>query len=366
MESIIKAAVERGASDVHIKAGDVFRARIGGDLKPLTKQRLTPEQTKTIALKLIANEQDKKRIDEIQDFDCSWGAPGVGRFRVNILRQRSSFMVVMRVIPFEVPTLEKLQLPRVLESIAESQRGLVLVTGPSGSGKTSTIAAMLNHINTKTKQHIVTLENPIEYLHRDLNSSVTQREIGSDTRSFSVGLKAAMRQDCSVIMVDELPDLETVDAALKIGETGRLLVTTLPTPDVTSSIARIVAMFPPEEQEIARLRLADALRAVISQRLLPRADGGGPCPVCEILVCTPEVRTLLAERTRVGEIRELMAGAREEHGMQTFDQHLTDLVDGEVISMEAAKAAARDSGTFRAFLEEAGAKNSSDNKEEAG
>ncbi len=353
MESIIKAAVERGASDIHIKAGDVFRARIDGELKPLTKQRLTPEQTKTIAQNLISSEQDKKRIDEIQDFDCSWGAPGVGRFRVNILRQRSSFMVVMRVIPFEVPTLEKLQLPRVLESIAESPRGLVLVTGPSGSGKTSTIAAMLNHINTKTKQHIVTLEDPIEYLHRDLNSSVTQREIGSDTRSFSVGLKAAMRQDCSVIMIEELPDVDTVDAALKIGETGHLLITTLPTPDVTSSIARIVAMFPPEEQEIARLRLADSLRAVVSQRLLPRADGSGVCPVCEILVCTREVRALVADRTRVGEIRDIIAGAREEHGMQTFDQHLTDLVEGGVISLETARAAARDSGVFRTFLAEA-------------
>jgi twitching motility protein PilT len=366
MESIIKAAVERGASDVHIKAGDVFRARIGGELKPLTKQRLTPEQTKTIALNLIANDQDKKRIDQIQDFDCSWGAPGVGRFRVNILRQRSSFMVVMRVIPFEVPTLEKLQLPRVLESIAESPRGIVLVTGPSGCGKTSTITAMLNHINTKTKQHIVTLEDPIEYLHRDLNSSVTQREIGSDTRSFSVGLKAAMRQDCSVIMVDELPDIDTVDAALKIGETGRLLITTLPTPDVTTSIARIVAMFPPEEQESARLRLADALRAVISQRLLARADDSGPCPVCEILVCTPEIQALVADRRRVGEIRDVMAGARDEHGMQTFDQHLTDLVEGEVISLEAAQAAARDSGAFRAFLETAGSDKTDGSNEEAG
>jgi twitching motility protein PilT len=351
MESIIKAAVERGASDVHIKAGDVFRARIDGELRPLTKQRLTPEQTRTIALKFIATEEDRNRIDQIRDYDCSWGAPGIGRFRVNILRQRSSFMVVMRVIPFEVPTLQKLQLPRVLESVAEAERGIVLVTGPSGCGKSSTVAAVLNHINTTTKRHIVTLEDPIEYLHRDLNSSVTQREVGADTSSVNVGLKAAMRQDCSVIMVNQLPDLDAVDTALKVGETGHLLIATLPTPDVTSTVARLVAMFPPDEQEIARLRLADALYAIIAQRLLPRADGSGPCPVCEILICTPEVRSLIADRTRVGEIRDYLGGAREQYGMQTFDQHLSDLVEGEVISREAARVAARDSDVF-APLEE--------------
>jgi twitching motility protein PilT len=182
MENIIRAAVERGASDLHVKAGDVFRARIDGELKPLTKQRLTPDQTKAIALKLIPTEEDRNRIDLIRDYDCSWGAPGVGRFRVNILRQRSSFMVVMRVIPFEVPTLDKLCLPRVFETVADLDRGLVLVAGPSGSGKSSTMAAMVNHINTKNNKHIVTLENPIEFLHRDLNSSVTPSELAFGLR----------------------------------------------------------------------------------------------------------------------------------------------------------------------------------------
>lgn len=346
MESIIKAAVGRGASVLHIKAGDVFRARIDGELKPLTKQRLSPEQTRNIALKFVATEEDRNRIDQIRDYDCSWGAPGVGRFRVNILRQRSSFMMVLRVIPFEVPTLEKLQLPRVLETVADATRGIVVVTGPSGSGKTSTVAALLNHINTTSKRHIVTLEDPIEYLHRDLNSSVTQREIGADTSGINVGLKAALRQDCSVIMADHLPDLASVDTALKVAETGHLLITTLPAPDATSAIARLVAMFPPDEQEIARLRLADALRAIIAQRLLPRADGSGPCPVCEIVVCTPEVRGLIADRTRVGEIRDHLAGAREEYGMQTFDQHLADLVESNVIAVETARVAARNSDVF--------------------
>src|SRR5439155_13711774 len=172
MENIFKAAVERGASDLHIKAGDVFRARIDGKLQPLTKQRLTPEQTRGIALKLIPNETDRARIDQIKDYDCSWGAPGVGRFRVNILRQRSSFMIVMRVIPFEVPSIDKLGLPKVLEKISEAERGMILVTGVTGSGKSSTMAAILNQINAKTHKHIVTLENSIEFLHRDLQGSV--------------------------------------------------------------------------------------------------------------------------------------------------------------------------------------------------
>jgi twitching motility protein PilT len=346
MESIIKAAVERGASDVHIKAGDVFRARMEGELKPLTKQRLTPEQTKSIALRFIVSEEVRRRIDQIQDYDCSWGSPGIGRFRVNILRQRSSFMIVMRVIPFEVPTLDKLQLPRVLETIAEFERGIVLVTGPTGSGKSATMAGLLNHINTTSKRHIVTLEDPIEFLHRDLNSSVTQREIGADTTSFSVGLKAAMRQDCNVIMIDQLPDLLTVDTALKVGEMGHLLMSTLPTPDATTTIARLVAMFPPDEQEIARQRLANTLMAVVSQRLLPRADGIGRCPVCEVLICTPEVSDLISDRTRVGDLKEFIAKDRTENGMQTFDQHLTDLVDGKVITLEAAKIATKDPTAF--------------------
>ncbi|UCD24428.1 MAG: PilT/PilU family type 4a pilus ATPase [Gemmatimonadota bacterium] len=342
MENIIKAAVERGASDLHIKAGDVFRARIDGELRPLTKQRLTPEQTKTIALKFIPTEEDRKRIDQIRDYDCSWGAPGIGRFRVNILRQRSSFMVVMRVIPFEVPTLDKLFLPRVLETVADMDRGLVLVTGPSGCGKSSTMAAIINHLNTTANKHIVTLENPIEFLHRDLNSSVTQREIGSDTASFRTGLRASLRQDPNVILLGELPDLETVDVAITAAETGRLLISTLSTPDVTTTIARMVAMFPPEEQEVARMRFADSLQAIFSQRLLPRSDGAGRIAALEILVCTPHIRELIGDRNRVGEIRDHIASGRDEYGMQTFEQHLVDLVESDAVSLETARMAAPD------------------------
>jgi twitching motility protein PilT len=324
MENIIKAAVERGASDLHIKAGDVFRARIDGKLQPLTKQRLTPEQTKAIALKLIPAEEDRKNIEKIRDYDCSWGAPGIGRFRVNILRHRSSFMIVMRVIPFEVPSIEKLRLPKVLEKIADAERGMILVTGVTGSGKSSTMAAIVNQINATMNKHIVTLENPIEFLHRDANCSVTQREIGVDTDTFASGLRAALRQDPDVVLIGELRDAETIDTAMKAAETGHLLISTLHTPDATTTVARIVAMFPAEEQDIARIRLADSLHAVISQRLLPRADGKGRAAALEIMLVTSTIRDLIRDRNRTGEIRDHIAEGKDQYGMQTFDQCLMD------------------------------------------
>lgn len=338
MEKIIQAAVERGASDLHIKAGDVFRARIDGKLVPLTKQRLTPEQTKAIALRFIPNEEDRARIDKIQDYDCSWGAPGIGRFRVNILKQRSSFMVVMRVIPFEVPTFEQLQLPAVLAHISAAERGMILVTGVTGSGKSSTMAAMINHINRTMQKHIVTLENPIEFLHRDLTSSLTQREIGTDTESFRTGLRAALRQDPDVVLIGEMRDPETIDTAMKASETGHLLLSTLHTPDATTTISRIIAMFPPEEQAIVRVRLADALHAVISQRLLPQKDGHGRCAALEVMLVTATIRDLILDPNRTSEIKEFISEGREQYGMQTFDQHLMDLVQADVVTYDTAVA----------------------------
>src|SRR5947199_739564 len=267
MEKIIKAAVDRGASDLHIKAGDVFRARIDGKLVPLTKQRLTPHQTKAIALQLIANEEDRGRIDKLRDYDCSWGMPGIGRFRVNILRQRSSFMIVMRVIPFDVPTFESLKLPAVLAQVATAERGMILVTGVTGSGKRSTMAAIINHIKQNQHRHILTLENPIEFLHRDINCSVTQREIGVDTDDFRTGLRAALRQDPDVILIGELRDAETVDTAMKAAETGRLLVSTLHTPDAVTTVSRIVSMFPRSEEHTSELQ---SLRHLVCRLLLEK------------------------------------------------------------------------------------------------
>lgn len=339
MEKIIKAAVERGASDLHIKAGDVFRARIDGKLVPLTKQRLTPDQTRAIALKLIANEEDRGRIDRIRDFDCSWGVPGVGRFRVNVLRQRGSFMIVMRVIPFAVPTIDSLNLPEVVKRIAESEQGLVLVTGVTGSGKTSTVAAMLNHINQNQHRHIVTIENPIEYLHRDLHCSVTQREVGVDTESFAIGLQAALRQDPDVIVISEMRDPETLDTAIKAAEMGVLVISTLPTADVTAAVQRLHSMFAAEEREIGRLRLSEALRAVIAQRLVPKKDDKGRIVAVEVLVSTPVIRSALQSADRLDELASMMAKGREAHGTQTLEQSLEDLLRADLISEGTARAA---------------------------
>jgi len=340
IEQIIKAAIDRNASDLHIKAGDVFRARIDGKLVPFTKQRLTPEQTRAIAQHLIANDEDRVRLDKLRDYDCSWGMPGVGRFRVNILRQRSSFMIVMRVIPFDVPTFDTLKLPAILPSVAAAERGLILVTGVTGSGKSSTMAAIVNHINQTQHKHVVTLENPIEFLHRDINSSVTQREIGVDTDDFRAGLHAALRQDPDVVMIGEMEDAATIDTALKAAETGHLVISSLHTPDAVSTITRLVSMFPPEEQEVTRLRVGEALQAVVSQRLLPRADGHGRVPAVEVLICTAVARDLMKDPARTQELYDYITEAREQYGMQTFDQHLIELVMDEAVTYEAAVAAA--------------------------
>jgi len=346
IEQIIKAAIDRGASDLHIKAGDVFRARIDGKLVPLTKQRLTPDQTRAIAQHLIANDEDRARLDKLRDYDCSWGMPGVGRFRVNILRQRSSFMIVMRVIPFDVPTFETLKLPPVLTTIAAAERGLILVTGVTASGKSSTMAAIVNHINQTEHKHVVTLENPIEFLHRDINSSVTQREIGVDTDDFGAGLRAALRQDPDVVLIGELPDHETLDTAMKAAETGHVVIATLHTPDAVTTITRVVAMFPPDQQEVARLRLSEALQAVIAQRLLPRADGHGRVAAVEILICNAAVRDLIKDPSRTSELPEYMREARDQYGTQTFDQHLVELVTDEVVTYEAALGTATEPAEF--------------------
>jgi twitching motility protein PilT len=346
MERILKAAVDRGASDLHIKAGDVFRARIHGKLVPLTKQALTPDQTRTIALHLMTNEDDKARIDKLMDYDCSWASPGIGRFRVNILKQRSSFMVVMRVIPFEVPTFEKLRLPPALARVAEAERGMVLVTGVTGSGKSSTMAAMVNYINQHENRHILTLENPIEFLHTDIQSAITQREIGQDTTDFKMGLRQALRQDPDVVMIGEMRDAETIDTAIKAAETGHLLISTLHTPDAQSTILRIMAMFPPEEQDVVRIRLSETLTSVVSQRLLPRADGNGRAVAAEILIVTPAVRDMIADGKRIGEIRDYIADGRDQYGMQTFDQHLADLVQSGEVTFDTAMAATTNPSDF--------------------
>jgi twitching motility protein PilT len=344
LEKIIKAAVERGASDLHIKAGDVFRARINGRLVPLTKQRLTPDQTKSIALKLMSSEEDRARIDRIRDFDCSWGMPGVGRFRVNVLRQRSSFMIVMRVIPFAVPTIESLGLPEVLKQIAESERGLVLVSGVSGSGKSSTVAAMVHHINRTQHKHVVTIENPIEFLHRDLSCSITQREVGVDTDSLAVGLRAALRQDPDVVILGDMGDAPTIDTALKAAETGRLVIGTVATPDVVATVERVIGTLPPAERDVGRMRFAEAVSSIISQQLLPKKEDDGRVVAVEILVGTPAVRECLKDPERLSQVKRYMTDGRKDLGSQTFEQHLEELIEAGLITAEIQKAALATAG----------------------
>ncbi len=354
MEKILRAAIERGASDLHVKAGDVFRARVNGELVPMTKQLLTPEQTREVAMRLIPNERDRNNIDRITDYDCAWGVPGLGRFRVNILKQRGSFMIVLRIIPVEIPTFDQLNLPPALEAISALPRGMVLVTGVTGSGKTTTQAAIIGYINQEFRKHIITLENPIEYLHRDINSSITQREIGSDTSSFQTGLRAALREDPDVILIGEMRDTETMDTAIKATETGHLVISTLHTPDASTTISRMISVFPPEEQEMLRVRLAESLAGVISQRLLPRSDGQGRVLACEIMRVTGAIRDCILDPQRVDEIRDLMAEGRQQYGMQTFDQHLRELVDADLVEYEVAKRAASNPADFELKLKTLG------------
>ena len=345
MQELFKAAVERGASDIHIKAGDFMRARIHGVLQPLTQQKLTPEQVKGIALQLIPHEDDRKGFDKLLDYDCSWGIPGVGRFRVNIMKQRGSPMIVMRAIPFEIPTVEDLGLPPIINRISAHERGLILVTGVTGSGKSSTMAAMINWINKNKHVHIVTLENPIEFLHRDNQSSVTQRDIGTDTPSFESGLRAVLRQDPDVILIGEMRDKITIETALKAAETGHLVISTLHTRNAVQTISRIVAVFEPTEQEMIRVRLSESLQAVISQRLVQKKTGGRVAAV-EVMVMTSTIRDCVRDADRMEEITDLIEEGKDHYGSQTFDQHLGDLVRSGAVQFEVAKAAANNPADF--------------------
>ena len=345
MQELFKAAIERGASDIHIKTGDFIRARIHGELQPLTQQRLSVEQVTGIALKLIPHEEDRQNFDKMLDYDCSWGIPGVGRFRVNIMKQRGSPMIVMRSIPIEIPSTSDLGLPPMVDKIANHERGLILVTGVTGSGKSSTMAAMIDWMNKNKALHIVTLENPIEFLHRDNKSSISQRGIGTDTESFVSGLRAVLRQDPDVILIGEMRDKTTIETALKAAETGHLVVSTLHTKNATQTISRIIAVFPPEEQDMIRIRLAESLQAVLSQRLVQKKDGGRVAAM-EIMPVTATIRDCIRDPVRMDDISNLIADGKDHYGSQTFDQHLLDLVKSGVVDFQLAMAAASNSADF--------------------
>lgn len=318
LAKVLKSAVQRGASDVHAKAGDVFRARVDGTLIPLTKQRLTPAQTRALAATFAGLALDDPRLDGLRDFDCSWGIPGVGRFRVNVLRQRSSFMVVLRVIPFSVPTPEGLELPEAVLRFAEADRGLVLVTGPSGGGKTSTIAAMVHHINRSTSRHVITLEDPIEYLHRDLSGSITQREVGTDTEDMAAGIQAALRQDPDVLVIGEMRDPLAMDRAIRAAESSLLVLGSLAAPDAASALLHAVATLVPDERDVGRMRLAGTLRGVLAQRLVPRDKGEGRRPVVEWLEATDAIRSAIAAGPDPAQLKKAIDRAAKDGHAETF------------------------------------------------
>ena len=345
MQELFKAAVERGASDIHIKAGEYMRARIHGVLQPLTQQKLTVDQVKGIALQLIPHEEDKENFAKLLDYDCSWGIPGVGRFRVNIMKQRGSPVIVMRAIPIEIPSVEDLGLPPIINQIAAFERGLVLVTGVTGSGKSSTMAAIVNWINRNKQLHVVTLENPIEFLHRDNQSSITQRDIGTDTDSFATGLRSVLRQDPDVILIGEMRDKITIETALKAAETGHLVISTLHTKNSVQTISRIIAVFEPGEQEMIRVRLSESLQAVVSQRLVAKKEGSRVAAM-EVMLMTSTIRDCVREPDRMEEITDLIEEGKDHYGSQTFDQHLMELVKTNVVDFGVAQAAANNPTDF--------------------
>jgi twitching motility protein PilT len=338
LNDILKVAIKGGASDIHLKSGLPPMFRVDGALVPLKNgERIMPDELQSMAISIMSAAQ-QARFEETREADLAYGIAGLGRFRVNVFQQRGTIGIVFRVIPFGVKTAEQLHLPKIVEKISHEQRGLVLVTGTTGSGKSTTLAAMIEQINSDRTCHIMTIEDPIEFLIRDRRSIVNQREIGVDTHSFSNALRAALRQDPDVILVGEMRDFETIETALTAAETGHLVMSTLHTLDATETINRIISVFPPYQQKQVRLQLATILKAVISQRLVPRADGKGRVPALEVLVSTAFVRECIGDKDRTKEIPEVISKGFSTYGMQTFDQSLMSLVkDGLVTYEEALK-----------------------------
>jgi twitching motility protein PilT len=350
LNKVLLAGVKNNASDIHLKVGRAPLYRVNGALREIKAPQLTPEDTDTIVATLLQSSRKEVDIASLTEYDASYYLEGAGRFRVNIFRQRGSLALILRVIPLDIPSFEQLGLPPVLNKIAEIPRGLVLVTGVTGSGKSSTLAALIDHINTNRQEHIITLEDPIEFIHPEKKSSVSQREIGSDTPDFTVALRASLRQDPDVILIGEMRDYETIDIALKAAETGHLVLSTVHTTDAVKTIGRLVGVFPAEQQEGARLRLADNLRSSISQRLVPRKDGKGRVVACEIMISNTSVQECIKNPEKTGGIKDAIERGSDISGTQTFDMHLASLYNADLISLDAAKAASTNPTDFERAL----------------
>jgi twitching motility protein PilT len=344
--------VSRTASDLHIKAGSPPVVRVDGDLHLLDEPVLTPEDTKDAAASIMTDKQIR-RFSEHNEIDFAYSAPTIGRFRVNIYRQRGSISVAMRQVATQIPSFEELHLPEVIKRLALEPRGLLLVTGTTGSGKTTTLAAMIDHINHTMRRHIVTIEDPIEVLHKDRKAIINQREIGLDTESYSSALKYVLRQDPDDILIGEMRDVETVSAALTAAQTGHFVMSTLHTIDATETINRIIDFFPLHQQKQVRIMLAGTLRGIISQRLLPRADGQGRVPAIEVMVMTSRIRDFVLEpeqTTLIGQaIRE-----GEFYGMMSFDQALLKLYEQGLITLHDAAQVASNPHDFKLLVQAQG------------
>jgi len=336
VNELLGLAVERRASDIHIKVGSPPVFRIDGSLAPVVEQkRLSQEDVVNLAFGMMSQPL-RDKFKQKNEVDFAYGVPGLGRFRVNVFMQRGTVGVVLRTIPTKMASFEELTLPPVVAKLAQESRGLILVTGTTGSGKSTTLASIIDLINATRTEHIMTIEDPIEFLHRDKKSLVNQREIGMDTETFAVALRSAMRQDPDIILVGEMRDFDTISVGLTAAETGHLVLSTLHTVDAGETINRIISVFPPYQQKQVRQQLASVLRGVISQRLVPRADGKGRVPACEVLVVTTTVRECIMDAEKTRNLGDIMAASTSQYGMQTFDQSLLGLLKSGLITYEEA------------------------------
>jgi twitching motility protein PilT len=351
IDDILKQANERGASDIHLKVGSNPVIRVEGKLMPMTEhKRLAQEDTIAMAFSIMSARQKQKFKDHFE-LDLAYSVPGLGRFRVNAFQQRGTVGLVVRSIPVRIATITELDLPQVLEKISQETRGLVLVTGTTGSGKSTTLAAILDYINTNRTEHIMTIEDPIEFLHRDKKSLVNQREVEVDTKNFAFALRAALRQDPDVILVGEMRDYETIETALTAAETGHLVMSTLHTLDAAETVNRVISVFPPHQQKQIRIQLASVIRAVISMRLVPRKDGEGRVPAVEIMRATGFIRDCIENKEKTKLLSSAIAGGRSQYGMQTFDQSLFELFQNDLISYEEALRQASNPDDFKLKVE---------------
>jgi twitching motility protein PilT len=351
INDILKAAAAKGASDVHLKVGAYPVIRIDGRLMAMTDHpRMMQEDTIAMAFSIMSARQ-KQRFKENYEIDMAYSVPGLGRFRVNAFQQRGTVGIVLRVIPVRILNVRELNLPPVIEAIAAERRGLVLVTGTTGSGKSTTLAAMIDYVNSTRCEHIMTIEDPIEFLHRDKKSIINQREIEVDTKGFATALRSALRQDPDVILVGEMRDKETIETALHAAETGHLVMSTLHTLDATETINRVISVFPPHHQKQIRLQMAAVLKACVSMRLVNRADDAGRAPAVEVLRATPYIRECIENKDKTKLIRDAISQGTSQYGMQTFDQSLYNLFKGGIISREEALMRATNRDELRLRME---------------